>query len=257
MLRIFSAVLVEGLISATAMPPARPDIVPTVHVSAPAEPVDALHRTGEELFDAGDYAGARVTWTEAYERIEPEESTWPYRTTLLSLIVTATLSEFSGGGDRASVREAADLVDAALASEIDDEIREALEGERERLTPYLDPVPSPAEIPLPVDEGPQKDLGPDTSPKERVIPNPVWFGSGGVLFGGGIAALIVGSRFGPRATDQVTSAGDPTSVPPGSDFIDAERRKGTAWMATGGALAAVGVAALVVGIVRVVRDRKR
>ena len=257
MLRIFSAVLVEGLISSTAMPPARPDIPSAVHISAPAEPVDALHQTGEELFDAGDYAGARVTWTQAYERVPPEEGTWPYRTTLVSLIVTATLSEFSAGGDRAAVREAAELVDAALALEIDDEIREALEAERERLSPYLDPVPSPAEIALPADEGPQKDLPPATSPKERVIPNPVWLASGGVLLGGGIAALIAGSRFGPRATEQVMDAGDPTSMPPGSNFIDDERRKGTAWMATGGAIAAVGVAALVVGIVRLARDRKR
>jgi hypothetical protein len=78
-----------------------------------------------------------------------------------------------------------------------------------------------------------------------------------VLLGGGVVALIVGSRFGPRATDQVMNAGDSTSVSPGSTFISDERRKGTAWMVTGGAVAALGVTALVIGIVRLARDRKR
>ncbi len=220
--------------------------------------MDALHRSGEELFDAGDYAGARVAWTEAYDRIETEESTWPYRATLLSLIVTATLSEFSGGGDRASVREAAELVDDALASELDDEIRMSLQQERERLSPYLDPVPSPAETQPPDDLGPPEDLSTDAGQKnDRLIPNPVWIGSGGALIAGGLTALIVGSRFGPRATDQVMDVGDSTSMPPGSTFISDERRKGTGWMVTGGVIAAAGVAALVVGIVRLTRDRKR
>jgi len=220
--------------------------------------VETLHRSGEELFDAGDYAGARVAWTQAYEGVEPDESTWPYRTTLLSLIVTTTLSEFSGGGDRASIREAANLLDAALASDLDDEIRMILQDERERLSPYLDPVPSPAEAPPPVDEGPPRDLTGDKAPRgDHLIPSPVWIGSGGVLFSGGIAALIAGSRFGPRATDQVTSAGDSTTMAPGSTFIGDERRKGTAWMATGGAVAAAGVTALIIGIVRLARDRKR
>ncbi len=258
MLRIISAVVVEGLIATTATPPARPGLPPAAWVSAPAEPIDALHQSGEELFDAGDYAGARVAWTEAYDRVEAEESTWPYRTTLLSLIVTATLSEFSGGGERASIRDAADLLDAALASDPDEEIREILEQERERLAPYLDPIPSPAETPDPTGEGPQKDLTAETGRQGNdVIPTPVWIGSGGVLLAGGIAALIVGSRFGPRATDLVRDAGDSTTMAPGSTFIGDERRKGTAWMATGGAIAAVGVTALVIGIVRFARDRKR
>lgn len=258
MLRIISAVVVEGLLCATATPPARPDAASTAWVSAPADPVDALHQTGEELFDAGDHAGARVAWTEAYERVESEESTWPYRATLLSLIVTATLSEFSGGGDRASIRDAADLVDTALASELDDEIRVSLGEERERLSPYLDPVPSPAETPLPDDEGPQKDLSQNGgADREPLIPTAAWLGSGGVLLGGGIAALILGSQFGPRATDQVMNAGDSTSTSPGSTFISAERRKGTAWMVTGGTVATIGMTALVIGIVRLARDRKR
>lgn len=258
MLRIISAVVVEGLIATTATPPARPGAPPPAWVSAPAEPIDALHQSGEELFDAGDYAGARVAWTEAYDRVEADESTWPYRTTLLSLIVTATLSEFSGGGERASIRDAADLVDAALASDLDDEIREILEEERARLSPYLDPVPSPAETPAPTDEGPQKDLAADTGPRgDYKIPTPIWIGSGGVLLAGGIAALIVGSRFGPRATDLVRDAGDSTTMAPGSTFINDEQRKGTAWMVSGGAVAAVGVTALVIGIVRLARDRKK
>ncbi len=257
MLRVISALLVEGLICGATMPTAQVGVLPPVWVAAPADPVDALHRSGEELFDAGDYAGARVAWTEAYDRISPDESTWPYRTTLLSLIVTTTLSEFSSGGDRTTLVEAAELIDAALASELDDEIRLILEDERERLSPYLDPVPSPAEAPAPVDEGPAKDLtDADGRSGDYLIPSPVWVGSGAVLLGGGIAALIAGSRFGPRATEQVMDAGDSTSMAPGSTFISDERRKGTAWMATGGAIAAVGVTALVIGIVRLARDRK-
>lgn len=256
MIRVISVAVVETLLSTTALPPARPNAAPTAWVSEPPEPVDSLHQTGEELFDAGDYAGARVAWTEAYERIAPQEDTWPYRATLLSLIVTATLSEFSGGGARASVREAADLVDAALDSEIDDEVRLSLESERERLSPYLDPVPSPEQTPPPAEIG-QQDAPPDPPPDRKpLIPAPAWIGSGGVLFAGGITAVILGSRFGPRATDQVMGAGDPTGMPPGSTFISDERRKGTAWMATGGTVAAIGVAALVIGIVRLTRDRK-
>ncbi|MBV1860400.1 MAG: hypothetical protein KUG77_18450, partial [Nannocystaceae bacterium] len=91
----------------------------------------------------------------------------------------------------------------------------------------------------------------------NLIANPVWMGSGGALLAAGVTALLVGSRFGPRATNEVMRAGDSTTIAPGSVFISEERRKGTAWMVTGGAIAAVGVTALVIGIVRLARGRKR
>ena len=256
MLRVISAVVVESLVSATAVPPAPAEALPAAHLAAPADPVDALHQTGEQLFDAGDYAGARVAWTEAYERVEADGDTWPYRATLLSLIVTATLSEFSESGDRAAVRAAAELVDAALAVDLDEELRASLQEERERLSPYLDPVPSPDETQPRQDVGLTDARSQDSSTRSDLVPAPIWAGAGGVLLAGGVAAVIVGSRFGPRATEQVISAGDSTSMAPGSTFIGDERRKGTGWMVSGGVIAAVGVAALVIGIVRLARERR-
>ena len=253
-LRIVTAVVVEALLSSAAVPPIR--LAPRMVAAAPTtDPVDALHRTGEALYDAGDYAGARVAWTEAYERVEPNEQTWPYRATLLSLLVNATLAEFSAGGERSTVREIANLLDEALEADLDEESRTSLETERDRLEPYLDPVPPPVLVST-EDDAPFEP-GPTESAPERRLSNTAWIAGGGAILAAGTATVIVGALFEPRAVAQVRDAGDSTDVPPGSTFIADEQRKGTAWIATGSVIAAVGMSALVFGIVRLARDRKR
>lgn len=253
LLRAVSLVLVEAMLSSATVPPAQ---LGQIIAARPADPVQALHREGEELYDAGDYGGARKAWVEAYAQVEPTAERWPYRTTLLSLIVTTTLAEFSAGGDREHVRNVATLLDVALEADLDDELRELVWDERERLDPYLDPEPPPpSEFSMtgiePIDEPPPGDK------RKPSIPNVVWLGGGGALLAGGVVGLIVGSRFTPRAEQMVADSGMPADVPPSSSFLDDERRKGNAWMITGGVVAAAGTAALVFGIVQLLRDRKR
>ena len=72
-----------------------------------------------------------------------------------------------------------------------------------------------------------------------------------------IVGIIIGSRFTPRAEQMVIDSGMPADEPPSSTFLDDERSKGNAWMIAGGVVAAAGAAALTVGIVRLIRDRKR
>ena len=216
----------------------------------PGESIESLHRQGEERFDAGDYGGARESWTGAYDQVEPGEETWPYRATLLSLIVTTSVSEFSSEGDRDTLRQVATMVDDALEADLDPEIRTILEEERERLTPYLDPPPSPREaepeLPAPA---------PQPEPRKPLVPTPVWIGGGATLLAGGLAAVIAGSRFRPRAIDLVESAGDSRSASPGREFIADEQAKGTGWMVAGGLIATAGATALVIGLLRLTRAR--
>lgn len=249
MLRILSLVAAEALTSSAVMPPAE---LPPIVAMAPS--VESLHRSGEERFESGDYTGAREAWVDAYRQVDPSEDTWPYRTTLLSLIVTATLSEFEGEGDREPVQTVAAILDEALDAQLDPELRDILTSERERLDPYLAPPPAPQEVEPPEDLQPV-EVEEDTA-RKPFVPDAVWIGGGATLLAGGLAAVIAGSRFEPRAVSTVKDAGDSTAEPPGSLFIDEERKKGTGWMAAGGVIAAVGTTALVIGIVRLVRQRR-
>ncbi len=221
--------------------------------------VAALHREGEAAFEFGDYAGARDAWVDAYTRIEPNEDTWPYRATLLSLIVTAALAEFSQSGERSRLTEVGDMLARARAEPtLDDDVRAALDAEWERIEPYLDPTPpptavadEPSEAPAPVEQGPVDQ------PRHRLGPPQAWIGGGAAVFVGGVVAAVVGSRFEPRAAQQVRDAGDSTSESPGKAFIDRERSKGTGWIAAGSAVAVVGTAAIVTGVVLLLRERRR
>ncbi len=251
LLRAVSLVLVEAMVSSTTVQPAQ---LGRIVASRPTDPVQTLHREGEELYDSGDYGGAREAWVGAYAQVEPTPERWPYRTTLLSLIVTTTLAEFSAGGDREHVRDVATLLDEALGADLDDGLRELVEGERERLEPYLDPEP-PAPSELEVADVQPVDEPPPSGKRKRTIPNAVWLGGGGALLAGGVAGIIIGSRFTPRAEQMVLDSGMPADQPPSSTFLDDERSKGNAWMIAGGVVAAAGTAALIVGIVRLVRDR--
>ncbi len=218
--------------------------------------VAALHREGEASFESGNYAGARDAWVDAYDRVEPNEETWPYRATLLSLIVTAALAEFSQGGDRARIAEVGELVATARGElTLDPDVRDALDAEWVRIEPYLDPTPPPPESSEPPEELSPTEEGPLDSPK-RLVPPQAWIGGGAALLVGGVIAAVVGSRFRPRAVQQVRDAGDSTTESPGKDFIDRERAKGTGWIAAGSAIAVVGTAAIVTGVVFLIRERR-
>ena len=84
----------------------------------------------------------------------------------------------------------------------------------------------------------------------------MWLGVGGSVLVGGVAAAIVGSRFEPRAVGLVEGTNDSTTMPPGSTFIADERSKGRAWIVGGSVAANLGAAALVTGIVLLVRRRR-
>ncbi len=240
-----------------------------------ADSVAALHREGEVMYAAQDYAGARNAWVDAYERIESTPETWPYRATLLSLVVTAALAEFAGNGRNDRIAEVVSLVEAARATpDLDPEVAGLLDQEWARLEPHIppeepDPVPVPVPVPEPDPEPepePEPPLPapvlvepppePEPAPPPRGGPPAAWIGGGAVVMAGGIAAIIVGTQFEPRAIDLVTGTNDSTSMPPGSTFIERERDKGRGWIIGGSVATALGTAALVTGIVLLVRRRR-
>jgi hypothetical protein len=77
---------------------------------------------------------------------------------------------------------------------------------------------------------------------------------GGALVAGGLTALVIGTRFRPRAQDQVDRYDDPSGRE--NAFVDEETTKGRAWIGAGAAVAAIGTALLVTGIVSLVRARR-
>ena len=80
---------------------------------------------------------------------------------------------------------------------------------------------------------------------------------------GALTALVLlgcGGEPEPLPPREIVSIAEPegwTPVAPALDvYVDGERRRGIALMATGGALLGLGVAAVIVGSVRLVRHRR-
>lgn len=86
--------------------------------------------------------------------------------------------------------------------------------------------------------------------------------AGAALLGGGVGMLVWGGGFGPAAEAQVAELDDlglPAASPAhadGDDFIAAERRKGSAWMAAGVVTAALGVVGVALGVQQLVKAKK-
>jgi len=237
--------------------------------NAREDSIAALHREGEAMFAAADYAGARNAWVDAYERIERTEQTWPYRATLLSLVVTAALAEYEVEARDDRMREVVALVQVARSTpELDPEVAAMLDTEWERLEPYAEPpsepeVPEATPAPAPATATPRPVPPPDSqSPPfeppraNRAGPPAAWIGAGTTILVGGIAALVVGTRFEPRARALVQGTNDSTTMSPGAEFIAAERDKGRGWVVGGSVAATVGAAALITGIALLVRSRR-
>jgi tetratricopeptide (TPR) repeat protein len=119
-------------------------------------------------------------------------------------------------------------------------------------------------------EADEPEPGPVDDSRERDAPDPARLRTSGIgltaagvaVLAGGIGMLAWGSAFGRKAEAKVAPLDD-LGLPPESPafseadvFVAAERRKGTAWMASGGVAAAVGVVGLALGIRQLVRARR-
>ncbi len=261
--RVVAAVL-SGFVGVPTVS-AQPSESPT-SASVTDDAIGALHREGDAAFARDDFPAAQRAWTDAYRRI-PDDKRWNYRATLLALITNVALADFSVRAEQQPVRDAAALLDAVLlGSALPSDLRPTLESERARLGAVLDPVrdeperpadvepvPPPPRIPL---EG-RLELGRGSVRPQGLHPSTPWFIAGGVATAGGLAALVAGLTFSPRARRQVTDAGFSTTEDPGVGFVDEERQKGLTWVGVGTAVAVAGVAGLVNGAVSRSRSRSR
>ena len=239
---------------------------PLVHAEpAPTEERDAtiatLHRQGDALFEQDDYAGAREAWSGALRLADEGDAGVAYRVSLVSLIVSATLGEFAVSGDAALLDDALRLVDATREDPaLDAALVDTLEHARSRLEPLLDRVPEPQVVPpasaptlapapdgvVALDEGQVVTRGPDLA-----VPMMIG-GSVATVFGA--AAIIAGSTFKPRAIRMVEGEGQ--RAEDALEFVNPEIRKGQGWIATGAVVTALGLGALVTGVVLHRRSRR-
>jgi|GEM_PF-1711601 len=242
----------------------------SVYASPSADPVDveseisSLHRQGDMRFEAGDYAAARKMWLDAYSRVPATTERWPYRVTLLSLVVEAAVADFARGADPATLERVDQVLERALAADdLPEPMRHALEIELRRLR-ALERV-EPSEVPEPIATVVVDPTPATTGSVEldegtlRVDDRPLGVGllaGGAIGTAAGVTAVAIGAVFRPRAERQIRDAGDPLDHPNAQAFIDDEVRKGRVWIGVGVAAAVVGVASMVGGAVVLARGRR-
>jgi hypothetical protein len=86
--------------------------------------------------------------------------------------------------------------------------------------------------------------------------------AGAVVLGGGVGMLVWGAGYVPNAEREIAGL-DAVGLPPESPafpdseaFLAAEKRKGAAWMASGGVAAAIGVVGVALGVRQLVRAKR-
>ncbi len=103
--------------------------VETAEPTTPDESIRVLHARGDALFSDDRYAEARQAWLDAFERSPADQRA--YRTTLLSLITSATIEDFRAGGEPATLDQTLALLQRFSADEpdLDPELRGIIDDE--------------------------------------------------------------------------------------------------------------------------------
>ena len=240
--------------------------------AAPSEAALRLHRDGDRAYEEKDFARARDAWIGAYNALAPEASLVSYRATLLTLINDATLRANEHDAAAGPLRVVIPLYETFLErylpgdSNSRPQIEEELRQLRSRLpaapsvqppapnpVPLLVPAPAPAPAPDAGPAVPDRPASPGARPSSRVaVP---LLATGSVVLAGGIAALVAGARFRPRAEEQVDTHDDPVARE--DAFVTAEAKKGALWMTGGAVAAAAGLSLIIAGAVLHGRNKRR
>ncbi len=262
---------IELLLVATLGVPA----APVMFVAPAAEQPDLseaerLFNEGQARYDAADYDGAIEIFTLTLSEVR-DQGVVDFRVLgpLLFNIgrahtrayeidrkiehlrqAKAIFSRFIEGGE--SFPDEVDAEDLAEARTQLDELGKQLdELEAEEDTP-VEPMPTPA----------TGEAGHERQATRARRAGAGLTASGIALIGGGIGMLVWGLGYGPAAEAKVAeldALGLPADHPvfdEGADYIAAERRKGTAWIAAGSIGAAVGLTALAVGVSQLVKAKR-
>lgn len=259
---------------------AAPEAEPT-----PEEQAAALYYEGTTLYAASDYDGAIAKFTQALLVSSETDMSAEIRGALLQNLALAHAKAYGIKRDITHLRTAIDLYDRFLAEADDagypDADVEDVEARRGALVELLAQAEAEAERDPDPDDGPEpgpevdgEDAGDEQAdgdpededstgtplgrdePTRRDKPSKGALGlmaTGAVAVAGGAVAIGIGPLFRARAQDQVDAVDDPPERE--ADFVDAEARKGTAWIISGSVVAAAGVGMLIAGIVMHERGR--
>jgi hypothetical protein len=250
--------------------------------SAPAEtssdeqPADLskakqLFDEGTARYDAADYAGAIEKFTLAMAELEGQNvEDFGIRGLLRFNIGRAHMRAFEIDQKSEHLRQAKSIFKRFIedAEHFPDQVDPADVEEAEAQLVEIDRLlAEPADEPEPEPE-PGAGQGGDVPPAEPRDPAKLrasgigLTAAGAVLLAGGVGMLAWGAGYGSAAERQVAGLDD-ANLPPDSaafddadDFVAAERRKGSAWMAGGGVAAAVGIVGVALGVRQLVLAKR-
>lgn len=223
----------------------------------------ALYHKGGTRYEAADYLGAIEAFTEALQIVDEEGGTFS-RLPLLWNIARAREKQFAIDRDITHLRQALvlyrnyyervpDAGDAVEAHERIEDLERKIRAYAQIQKGKTSPVSTISPPPPPPVEAP--DLGRPTSWKVGVG----LLSSGAAVTVGGVAVFGYGASFRGRASrsaEQVTGGDrEHPAWDQSQDYIAAERRRGAVVMGVGGALAAAGVAGVVVGALQVRKSK--
>lgn len=260
-----------ALSSALAVALVVSSVAPAGTKPSPTQRAEELYRQGSASYSAADYEGAVLRFTEALQVVESAEVGPGVRSALLFNLGEANRALYRTQRDPKYLRIASEIYgrliregpSAGYPQGDIDEAKQRLEEvdaklaklEEERAAdpkpaprPVSEPQPEPTPASAPSPAGP-RDEGPKTGMPIGLI------ATGSVLTAAGVGALVLGTRFEPRA-EQEAEGRDDLDASTISDFMDEERKKGHIWMGVGGGAMAVGVGLIVGGAV-VLAKRKR
>lgn len=242
--------------------------------SAPSEAADLslakqLFDEGTARYDAADYEGAIEKFTLALGELKGQGvDDFGIRGLLLFNIGRTHMRAFEIDDQVEHLKQAKSIFNRFIeeAALYPDQVDPADVDEAKGRLAEIDRLLAGTE------SAPEPDAGPST-PDDRPPPeprDPAKLRAGGIglsvagvaLLGGGIGMLAWGAGYGSAAEREVAGlddAGLPAQSPAFADadaFVAAERRKGAAWMASGGVAAAIGVVGLALGVRSLVRAKQ-
>jgi hypothetical protein len=256
---------------------------PASSSSAPAEPSEQpadlskakqLFDEGTARYDAADYTGAIEKFTLAMAELEGQAvDDFGIRGLLRFNIGRAHMRAYEIDQKTEHLRQAKSIFKRFIAdaerfpdqvdpADVEEAKQQVTEIDRLLAAPTGDAEPEPQ--PGPGTAGGEGDVAP-TKPRDPAKLRASGIGltaAGAVLLAGGVGMLAWGAGYGSAAERQVAGLDD-ANLPPDTtafddadDFVAAERRKGSAWLAGGGVAAAVGIVGLALGVRSLVLAKK-
>jgi len=228
-----------------------------------------LFDEGTARYDAADFAGAIEVFTLALSELRKQGvSDFRIRGLLLFNIGRSHMRAYGIDDDVGHLRQAKSIFTSFVgeaeehpgevdAADIEEARSQLVEIDRLLAADTSEPAPEPK------GKKPKRDRPePKGDPKKLRASGIGLLAGGGALLVGGVGMLAWGAGFGPAAEAKVAELDglmlpdDSPAFADGEAFIDAERKKGTAWMAVGGVGVTLGVVGVAVGIRQLVTAKR-